>query len=151
MTKQTVSFESTFNLHITNKGSSRSLFFSFSELHKQIISYALELFSIREALQYVNDNLLRKEMKNGAAFKCDVKGRHSYLCARQAEERKRSVSALMMKCDVLGAGSCEKQNKNVLWKCVSLFFFNVTLPTGAPPFSCAVSPSQTQYFELYEN
>jgi hypothetical protein len=46
---------------------------------------------MRTALQYVNDNFLRKEMKNGAAFKCDVRageGTLLFMCKASEKEKK---------------------------------------------------------------
>lgn len=60
---------------------------------------------------------------------------------RKREEKKVGFWALMMKCDVLGAG-CEKLRKKTFYGNVFLFFFNVTLPsatTGVPPFCFLLS------------
>ena len=102
MRKQTFSFvRKTFNQHITDKSSSLFSFTSPSscrclKLHKQMILYAHDarqnFFCKRAALQYVNDNLLRKEMKNGAVFKCDVKeGTLLFICNASGNEKKRSA------------------------------------------------------------
>lgn len=99
-------------------------------LQQQMISYAdgtedkkrhegkRDFFRMRKAPQYVNDNLLRKEMKNGAVFKCDVREADSLVFMCEAWER--FALTLMMKC----AGHADrsrrrarKEKKKVLWNC----------------------------------
>lgn len=77
-----------------------------------------DFFRMRKAPQYVNDNLLRKEMKNGAVFKCDVREADSLVFMCEAWER--FALTLMMKC----AGHTDrsrwrarKEKKKLLFHC----------------------------------